>query len=122
MSVEGRPTIWAGHIGPIRSVDLDRAADFYRRLGLRPAARTEHLRSMELRGGTHLAIVEGEPEPGDVAFDLMVDDVHETRAALRRSGIEVGAVEQAGNHQRIVVVDPDGHRVRIHDSHVIGMV
>ena len=81
-----RPPIWAGHIGPLAVDDLDASVAFYRRLGLRPAAMTETLVSMELRGGTHLVLkpADGTVEPVDAPFDLMTDDLEGRRMASRQ--------------------------------------
>ncbi len=76
----------------------------------------------ELRGGTHLIIQAGSPTPGDVAFDLMVDDLAAFRADLVARGIEAGEIVGDEIHDHFVVVDPDGQRVVINNSHVVGPV
>ena len=127
-TADRRPPIWAGHVGPLVVDDLDAAIAFYVALGLRPAARTPDLASLELRGGTHLVL---RPDPGggpgpadpvEAPFDLMVDDLPATRARLIAAGLDPGPIERRGNHGVFVVTDPDGHRVAIRDSHVVGIV
>jgi catechol 2,3-dioxygenase-like lactoylglutathione lyase family enzyme len=121
---DDRPPIWAGHLGPLVVADLDDAIDFYRRLGFRPATRRDDLVSLEMRGGTHLVLLRGEEEPTgrEAPFDLMVDDLPTFRARVRSAGIKAGPIEVAGTHHRCWVTDPGGHRIRIHDSHVVGPV
>ena len=123
-AADGRPPIWAGHLGPLVVSDLDEAVDFYRRLGFRPATRRDDLVALEMRGGTHLVLLNGEAEPPglEAPFDLMVDDLPAFRASITSAGIDAGPIEMAGAHHRCWVSDPDGHRIRIHDSHVIGPV
>lgn len=123
-SEDGRPPIWAGHLGPLVVGDLDEAVDFYRCLGFRPATRRDDLVSLEMRGGTHLVLLRGDEESAgrEAPFDLMVDDLPTFRASIASAGIDVGPVEVAGAHHRCWVTDPGGHRIRIHDSHVVGPV
>ena len=127
-TLDGRPPIWAGHLGPLVVSDLDKAVDFYRRLGLRPATRRDDLVSLEMRGGTHLVLLLGDEQPTtgptsrEAPFDLMVDDLPAFRASIVAAGIDPGPIEEAGAHHRCWVTDPDGHRIRIHDSHVTGPV
>ena len=119
-----RPPIWAGHIGPLHVDDLDASIAFYSRLGLRTAVVADHLVSMEMRGGTHLVLrpSDGETEAGDAPFDLMADDLEMIRSTMVDAGYTVGDIERSGNHHRLIVTDPTGHRIRIHDSHVVGVV
>ncbi len=123
-TADERPPIWAGHLGPLMVGDLEEAVDFYRRLGLRPAARGDDLVSLEMRGGTHLVLVRGDRQSVDreAPFDLMVEDLPVFRASMVSAGVDVGPIEVAGAHHRCWVTDPSGHRIRIHDSHVVGSV
>lgn len=121
---DDRPPIWVGHLGPLVVGDLDEAIDFYRRLGFRPATRRDDLVSLEMRGGTHLVLLRGDEEPTgrEAPFDLMVEDLPAFRTSIVSTGIEVGPIEVAGAHHRCWITDPGGHRIRIHDSHVVGPV
>ncbi|MEL6985150.1 MAG: glyoxalase/bleomycin resistance/dioxygenase family protein, partial [Actinomycetota bacterium] len=91
---------------------------------LRPAARGDDLVSLEMRGGTHLVLVRGDGQSVDreALFDLMVEDLPVFRASMVSAGVDVGPIEVAGAHHRCWVTDPGGHRIRIHDSHVVGSV
>ena len=122
-----RPPIWVGHVGPLYVSDLDEAVAFYQRLGLRPAARTDQIASMEMRGGTHLVLKPGERSDRalgqhDVPFDLMVDDIELAHRSFTDDGLDVSAVQKSGNHWRFTVDDPFGHRIKVHSTHVVGTV
>lgn len=121
---EQRPPVWIGHVGPLRVADLAESVAFYERLGLRPGFHHDGMASMELRGGTHLVLVEdADVVPGQEApFDLMVDDLAQTQVCCAAASIDSSPIEQAGAHERFWVTDPSGHRIRVHDSHVVGAV
>lgn len=119
-----RPPVWIGHVGPLVVTDLCESIDFYERLGLRPGFHHDGMASMELRGGTHLVLVEGQDvAPGHEApFDLMVDDLVQARMRCVAGLIDSTEIERSGAHERFWVTDPSGHRIRVHDSHVVGVV
>ena len=118
-----RPPIWAGHLGPLPVTDLAASKAFYRALGLRLATDLDHMASMELRGGTHLVLqLADEAEPADRPFDLMVDDIEATRSSLIAAGLDPTPIEPSGAHHKILVTDPDGHRIPIYTSHIVGVV
>ena len=82
---------------------------------------------LELRGGTHLLLIEVDDEMQmtlDTVFDLMVDDVEAFRDELRRAGLEVSALSEHARigHRRFSVVDPDGHRIYVYSDHTEGRV
>jgi catechol 2,3-dioxygenase-like lactoylglutathione lyase family enzyme len=62
--MEGRPPVWIGHV-VLPVDDVDSSADFWRRIGMREVERNPHVAVLELRGGTHLVLVPGDP-PGEV--------------------------------------------------------
>lgn len=119
-----RPPVWVGHVGPLVVGDLEEAIAFYRRLGLHPGFHHDDMASMEMRGGTHLVLLRGDEEPDgrEAPFDLMVDDLQSHRATLLATGIDASPIERSGAHERFWITDPGGHRIRIHDSHVVGVV
>ena len=77
---------------------------------------------LELRGGTHLVIVPGEPKAGDAPFDLMVEDLEATHRDWSERGIEVSAITSGNIHSAFEATDPDGYRVTVNNSHVEGLV
>jgi catechol 2,3-dioxygenase-like lactoylglutathione lyase family enzyme len=117
-----RPAVWIGH-EVLAARDVGRSADFWRALGMREIERNSHVAIMELRGGTHLVIVHGTPErAADAMFDLMVEDLDATHAKWKALGLEPSEIEHGDIHSQFTVVDPDGHRVTVNSSHVVGRV
>jgi catechol 2,3-dioxygenase-like lactoylglutathione lyase family enzyme len=121
--MEERPPVWVGHIA-LNVRDVRRAADFWCEVGMREIFRDEQVAIMELRGGTHLVILPGEPEGEgrDAPFDLMVDDLDATHAAWTTRGLDPTPIEANNIHRSFSVVDPDGYRVFVNNSHVEGVV
>jgi hypothetical protein len=77
---------------------------------------------MEMRGGTHLVLPVAPVTPGDVPFDLMVEDLRATHRAWTELGLAPGAITSDRIHDAFVVADPDGHLLTISSSHVVGEV
>ena len=102
--------------------DVDRAADFYVTIGMREIERNAQVAIMELRGGTHLVLPAAPVTPGDVPFDLMVEDLAATHRAWTEQGLAPGEITSDRIHDSFVVTDPDGHRLTISSSHVVGPV
>jgi len=118
----GRPAVWIGH-AVLTVGDVDRSADFWQRLGMREVERNQHVAVLELRGGTHLVLVPGTPaEDADAPFDLMVDDVDATHAAWEARGLDLSPIERGRIHAAFTLRDPDGYRVTVNSSHVVGEV
>ena len=120
--MDGRPSVWIGHtVLAVR--DVDRSADYWRDLGMREVERNEHVAVLELRGGTHLVLVPGTPpEDADAPFDLMVDDFDATYADWKARGLDPSPIERGHIHASFTVRDPDGYRVTVNSSHVVGEV
>jgi hypothetical protein len=90
---------------------------------MREIERNEHVAVLELRGGTHLVLLPGTPVPNaDAPFDLMVEDLEVTHAEWRSQGLDVSPIEPGRIHSAFVLSDPDGNRVRVNSSHVVGDV
>ena len=120
--MEGRPSVWIGH-AVLTVGDVDRSADFWQLLGMREVERNEHVAVLELRGGTHLVLVPGTPaENADAPFDLMVEDVDATHAAWEARGLDLSPIEHGRIHAAFMMCDPDGYRVTVNSSHVVGEV
>jgi hypothetical protein len=80
---------------------------------------------LELRGGTHLLIFPGAPTGAATGapFDLMVDDIEETRAKMEARGFAPSRFSPApGDHTTFTLTDPDGYVVTVFNSHVTGPV
>jgi catechol 2,3-dioxygenase-like lactoylglutathione lyase family enzyme len=122
--VDDRPPLWIGH-AVLTVSDVARSADFWSSLGMREVERNPHVAVLELRGGTHLVLVPGAAPAGDGAdapFDLMVEDVDATHGQWQDRGLDVSAIERGRIHSAFTLRDPDGYRVTVNSSHVVGEV
>ena len=102
--------------------DVDRAASFWREVGMREIVRDREVAVMELRGGTHLVLVPGTVTAGDAPFDLMVEDLRAVHQQWMAQGLDPGPIAHDRIHDSFIVTDPDGHRVTVNSSHVVGDV
>jgi catechol 2,3-dioxygenase-like lactoylglutathione lyase family enzyme len=117
-----RPPVWIGH-ARLTVSDLGRSAEFWRTVGMREIERNEHVAVLELRGGTHLVLLPGTPVAStDAPFDLMVEDLEATHAEWEHGGLDVSPIERGRIHSAFVLRDPDGNRVTVNSSHVVGDV
>ncbi|NJN50424.1 MAG: hypothetical protein HC809_00105 [Gammaproteobacteria bacterium] len=83
---DGRPSMSVGHV-VLKVPDPGVSLAFFLTLGLRQIAATPDVGIAELRGGTHLILLRSDaPAAGAAPFDLMVDDIDATHAALRSAG------------------------------------
>jgi catechol 2,3-dioxygenase-like lactoylglutathione lyase family enzyme len=120
--VDGRPSVWIGH-AVLTVGDVDRSADYWQRLGMREVERNDHVAVLELRGGTHLVLVPGTPaDDAEVPFDLMVEDLDEAHAEWKARGLDPSPIERGRIHAAFTMRDPDGYRVTVNSSHVVGEV
>ena len=115
-----RPAAWVGHV-VVAASDIAESAAFYLALGMRQVEQNDRVAVLELRGGTHLVVVEGEPTPG-ASFDLMVEDLDRTHAEWTSAGLEPSPIERGRIHDKFRVTDPAGTVVEINSTHVIGPV
>ena len=120
--MEARPPVWIGH-AVLAVGDIERSSTFWTTIGMREVERNPHVAVLELRGGTHLVLVPGTPTgDADAPFDLMVDDLDATHANWAEQGLDVSPIERGRIHSSFVVRDPDGYRVTVNSSHVVGTV
>lgn len=118
-----RPAMSIGHT-MLKVPDLGASHAFFVKLGLRSVEVTADIAIVELRGGTHLLLLPAtKPVAADARapFDLMVDDVDATHAALVGAGIDVTAIDARDFHRSFTVVEPGGHRITINSSHTAGL-
>ena len=121
--------------------DLKRSCEFYSNLGIPPFAMDGEVALIELRGGTHLLLLEVDQlAGGDVAesvtgqfhkrfseqFDLMIkgkdqNDLEKYRLELISRGIAAGEIpdETFFGHHLFCIKDPDGNGITIYTSHAI---
>jgi catechol 2,3-dioxygenase-like lactoylglutathione lyase family enzyme len=125
----------------LKVADLKRSCQFYSNLGIPPFAIDGEVALIELRGGTHLLLLEVDQVAGaDVAesvtgqfhkklseqFDLMIkgkglNELEKYRLELISRGIEAGEIpdEMFFGHYLFCVKDPDGNGITIYTSHAI---
>ena len=117
-NVDDRPLVWVGHV-VVAADDLADATAFYTNLGMRVVEADDDVAILEMRGGTHLIVVRGEPAP-QAAFDLMVDDVEAMRTAYAAKGISVSEITSGSIHSTFKVTGPEGYILRITSPHTAG--
>ena len=122
-------------------VDLKSSCQFYSNLGIPPFAVDEEVAIIELRGGTHLLLLQVDQlAGGDVAesltgqfhkrfseqFDLMIkgkglNELKKYRLELISRGIAAGEIpdETFFGHRLFCIRDPDGNGITIYTSHAI---
>lgn len=115
-----RPRVAVGHV-VVNARDLGASADFYVSLGMREVARHDRVAVLELRGGTHLVVVPGDPAP-EAAFDLMVDDIAAAHADWAALGYSPSAIQRGNIHDSFTMTDPAGTTVTVNSSHAVGTV
>ncbi|HTK97369.1 MAG TPA: rhodanese-like domain-containing protein [Pseudomonadales bacterium] len=116
-----RPPVWIGH-ALLAVPDVAASGAFFERLGLRLIEAHERVAILELRGGTHLILVPADsPTKARASFDLMVDDVDATHAALTQAGLGPSPIEDGDIHRSFTIVEPGGHSITINSSHASGL-
>ena len=119
--------------------DLKSSCQFYSNLGIPPFFTDDEAAIIELRGGTHLVLLEVDHPDGEgVAesltgqfherlseqFDLMIkgeglNELKKYRSELISRGIAAGAIpdETFYGHHLFCIKDPDGNGITIYTSH-----
>ena len=138
MKTVGDPGLAVAHL-VFKVADLKSSCQFYSNLGLPPFAiiEDEKVAIVELRGGTHLLLLEGEPDMAESVtgqfhkrlseqFDLMIegkglDELKKYRLELISRGIAAGEIpdEIIYGHHLFSIKDPDGHGITIYTSHAM---
>lgn len=120
MADDERPDLAVGHIS-IGASSVAESSAFYIGLGMREIVTNDEISVLELRGGTHLVVREG--EIAEVApFDLMVDDIDVAHDRWTAAGHEVTDIRRGHIHDSFDIVDPAGTRVIVNSSHAVGAV
>ena len=132
------PKLAVAHL-VFKVADLKSSCQFYSNLGLPPFYIEQKVAIIELRGGTHLLLLEVDRPAGeDVAesltgqfhkrfseqFDLMIkgkglSELKKYRLELIGRGIAAGEIpdETFFGHHLFCVKDPDGNGITIYTSH-----
>jgi len=121
--------------------DLKLSCQFYSNLGIPPFAIDGNAAIVELRGGTHLLLLEVDQLAGEglaesvtgqfherfsEQFDLMIkgkglNELKQYRSELINRGIAAGEIpaETFFGHHLFCIKDPDGNGITIYTSHAI---
>ena len=121
---QDRPLFAIGHMR-MAVADVGEAYRFFARYGMREILERPSFAILELRGGTHLILSEGDEPvpPGTRApFDIMVDDVDAVHARFVADGVEVTDIERGNIHDSFSVAGPSGYAIPFNSSHVAGIV
>jgi hypothetical protein len=117
-----RPMVGVAHV----VLETDRMLEstrFMRTIGMRTIFEGPEVSVFELRGGTHLILMQKETvTSGNAPFDLMVDDIHASHRLFESLGLGPTAIEDrpAIDHQVFIIREPAGHLITIFSSHVSG--
>jgi catechol-2,3-dioxygenase len=134
------PELAVAHL-VFKVADLKSSCQFYSNLGIPPFAIDEEVAIIELRGGTHLVLLEVDQLAGEgmaesstgqfherfaEQFDLMIkgkglNELEQYRLELIGRGIAAGEIpdETFYGHHLFCVKDPDGNGITIYTSHAI---
>jgi catechol-2,3-dioxygenase len=129
-----------GHLA-FKVSDLKSSCQFYANLGIPPFAIEERVAIIELRGGTHLLLLEVDQLAAEgiaqsltgqfhkrfsEQFDLMIkgkdlNELKQYRLELINRGIAAGEIpdETFFGHHLFCIKDPDGNGITIYTSHAI---
>ncbi len=117
-----RPRVWVGHL--FRKVkDVKKATEFYTKLEMRPLMQDAGMAILELRGGTHLLLFKDSPKNkwvSETEFDLMVSDVRDCHARLKKKKIKVSTLKKDRYHLCFRVTSPEGDRILVSSDHTEG--
>ena len=117
-----RPSVWVGHV-ILRTRKWKDSEAFMRALGIRFLTREGEAAILELRGGTHLILLDDpdadpDVDPEDAGFDLMVDDLDAAHGICTSQGLSPTEIDKGRNHRSFSVAEPSGHKIKFFDSHV----
>ena len=121
-TVDQRPPVAVGHV-LLPATDVAAAEQWLQSVGLRPIFADDGLAVLELRGGTHVVVLQAEqPVAAGAAapFDLMVDDIEAARRDYAAKGLEPSAISRGRIHDSFHVAGPDGQDFTVNSSHAGG--
>jgi hypothetical protein len=121
-AIDQRPPVAVGHVR-LPVVDVGAAAKWLEAVGLRPIVTMADLAVLELRGGTHVVVRQGEQPPtaGTVApFDLMVDDIDAAHRDYAGKGLSPSPIRRGRIHDSFDLPGPDGWTFTVNSSHASG--
>jgi len=117
-----RPALAIAHV-VLPTDRMAESARFLRTIGMRPVHDGAKVSIFELRGGTHVILMQAEEVvPGDAPFDLMVDDLEATHARFAALGLSPSPIEALPriDHRVFHLREPAGHVFTFYSSHASG--
>jgi Glyoxalase/Bleomycin resistance protein/Dioxygenase superfamily len=117
-----RPPLAVAHV-VLETDRMQASGQFMRTIGMRPIFEGPQVGVYEMRGGTHLILMQKSTiVAGNAPFDLMVDDLYATHQRFASLGLAPSAIEArpAIDHEVFTVREPAGHVITFFSSHVSG--
>lgn len=117
-----RPSVGVAHV-VLHTDRMEESAQFMRKVGMRPIFDGPQVSVYEMRGGTHLIMMQKDKIiAGEAPFDLMVDDLHATHQRFTTLGLNPSSIEArpAIDHEVFTVREPAGHVITFFSSHASG--
>jgi hypothetical protein len=117
-----RPPVAVAHV-VLETDRMEESSQLMRTIGMRPMFQGPEVSIYELRGGTHLILMQkSKVVAGDAPFDLMVDDLHGTHQRFTALGLAPSPIEPrpAIDHEVFTIREPAGHIITFFSSHASG--
>jgi hypothetical protein len=117
-----RPAVSVAHV-VMHTDRMEESARFMRTIGMRSIFDGPEVSVYEMRGGTHLILMQADSVTGgEASFDLMVDDLHGTHQQFASLGLAPSPIEPrpAIDHEIFTVCEPAGHVITFFSSHASG--
>ncbi|QEM84121.1 VOC family protein [Halomonas binhaiensis] len=117
-----RPAVGVAHV-VLKTDRMEASAQFMQSIGMRPIFDGAKVSIYEMRGGTHLILMQADSiRPGDAPFDLMVDDLHATHQRCVSLGLDPSPIEPRPeiDHETFTLREPAGHVITFFSSHASG--
>ena len=118
-----RPAVGIAHV-VLETDRMIESTQFMRTIGMRPIFDGPQVSVYEMRGGTHLILMQKDQVAGgDAPFDLMVDDRNATHQHFVALGLAPSPIEDrpSVHHKVFTVREPAGHVITFFSSHASGM-
>jgi hypothetical protein len=121
-ATDPRPPLAVAHV-VLETDRMTESGQFMRTIGMRPIFEGPEVSVYEMRGGTHLILMQvSEVTPGNAPFDLMVDDLKATHEHFASLGLRPSPIEArpAISHDVFTVIEPAGRTITFFSSHASG--
>ncbi len=116
------PAVGVAHV-VLHTDRMEESARFMRMIGMRPIFDGPAVSVYEMRGGTHLILMQQDGiVAGEAPFDLMVDDLRATHQQYMSLGLAPSPIEArpAIDHEVFTVREPAGHVITFFSNHASG--